>query len=849
MRKSMRKKYEKKAKITAGILCVAMIVAGIPWVPVKADTLDENVPEYVALQQAKAAYQEAEDRKNALQAEYDAAKKVYDGLAATAASDQAIWESYQVIADEKFADYESAQIEYNDAVQESEDCERILQEYPEEIENKKTELAALNGQVTDLADHLAQEKSTYTELSKDETTAKSAWTLAVKNFENGKTDTEKKMNTRDFFTWIASREDIDEDVRTDALLGAELLAGEINEESEHYRDLMNVAGNELNINRTSKITYEELLTYTDLKDETDATSLSNMKSSLEWINTGNHYRALENLPELKVSYALMAMSELDINYVTNVFEHTGLFYALENLAMVSTGGDGGENITVECQDDNPYTYWYVEEKENYDSQNGGQTGHYITLTDRQLPMKITGFAVKDMEETTDYTFGTTVYPITFYYRYYGQMFSDSDHLYDVTTGITTSECLNAIEDYEVALSDELKALEEEMDSAEAVYLEKKALAEEQKEKLDEAQEAYDTNNDEIETLQKDINRMIAELAEAKTNVVTNPARIQAAKERLDAAKEVYEAALAETVEPKKKYDNSAGIASASKSVCDKKKEALDAADQELTLAKEELEACQAAYDLYLETGESQGSSEEPGSSAAPGGTAAPSSTTTPSAIPSVTGEDGNSGKDGDISTSTPAGENRNSDHNESVGSNGDNGTAGDNGSAGNGGNNGSTGSNGKDENNSSTGNSENNGSAIGTITLGGVTYKILSVATREAVVVPSSDAAGKSKGTSLVVRDQVTIDGVKYQITSIENGAFAKYKKLKKVVIGKNVRRIGKKAFFKCKSLKKIILKGKKISKVGKKAFKGIHKKAKFKYPKKAKKFKKKFRKLLKKSR
>ena len=52
-------------------------------------------------------------------------------------------------------------------------------------------------------------------------------------------------------------------------------------------------------------------------------------------------------------------------------------------------------------------------------------------------------------------------------------------------------------------------------------------------------------------------------------------------------------------------------------------------------------------------------------------------------------------------------------------------------------------------------------------------------------------------------------------------------KKLKYAVIGKNVSRIGNKAFFNCKKLSIVTFKTTKLKKVGKFAFKGIKKYAK----------------------
>ena len=82
-----------------------------------------------------------------------------------------------------------------------------------------------------------------------------------------------------------------------------------------------------------------------------------------------------------------------------------------------------------------------------------------------------------------------------------------------------------------------------------------------------------------------------------------------------------------------------------------------------------------------------------------------------------------------------------------------------------------------------------------------------------------------------------------YKVTAIADNAFKNNKRIKTVVVGKNVRTIGKKAFYGCKNLKKITVQSSIIKKVGAKAFKGINKKAVIKVPsKKYKAYKKVFK-------
>jgi len=135
-----------------------------------------------------------------------------------------------------------------------------------------------------------------------------------------------------------------------------------------------------------------------------------------------------------------------------------------------------------------------------------------------------------------------------------------------------------------------------------------------------------------------------------------------------------------------------------------------------------------------------------------------------------------------------------------------------------------------------------------TVLVGGYKYKITKSTAKggEATLLGSTKKNLKKvnvKGSFKYKYDKTTFT---YKVTAIKAKAFNKYKKLKNVVIGKNVKTIGKKAFFGCKKLKKVTVKSKVLKKIGKKAFtrKG-GKKVTFKVPKK---YKKKYKKLLKKA-
>lgn len=79
----------------------------------------------------------------------------------------------------------------------------------------------------------------------------------------------------------------------------------------------------------------------------------------------------------------------------------------------------------------------------------------------------------------------------------------------------------------------------------------------------------------------------------------------------------------------------------------------------------------------------------------------------------------------------------------------------------------------------------------------------------------------KSKKKSIVIPKSVTIAGVKYQVTSIDDNAFKDNTTINEITIGKQIKSIGKNAFDGCENLKKIIIKSEKLKagNVGKNAF------------------------------
>ena len=96
---------------------------------------------------------------------------------------------------------------------------------------------------------------------------------------------------------------------------------------------------------------------------------------------------------------------------------------------------------------------------------------------------------------------------------------------------------------------------------------------------------------------------------------------------------------------------------------------------------------------------------------------------------------------------------------------------------------------------------------------------------------------GNKVKTSVTIPATIKIKGATYKVTEISTNAFKNSRKLKKVVIGQNIVRIGKNAFYGCKKLTSITIKSSRLTlkNIGKNAFKNTSPKATVKVPKKQK--------------
>ena len=117
-------------------------------------------------------------------------------------------------------------------------------------------------------------------------------------------------------------------------------------------------------------------------------------------------------------------------------------------------------------------------------------------------------------------------------------------------------------------------------------------------------------------------------------------------------------------------------------------------------------------------------------------------------------------------------------------------------------------------------------------TVAGCQYKVTKAGAEVSLI------KANKKAKRVTIPAVIKVNGVTYKVTSIGAKAFNGNKKLTKVTIGINIKKISNNAFYKCRSLKMVTIKSVLLTKktANKKAFKGISRKMVMKVPKKMKK-------------
>ncbi|MCR4840507.1 MAG: cell wall-binding repeat-containing protein [Lachnospiraceae bacterium] len=167
----------------------------------------------------------------------------------------------------------------------------------------------------------------------------------------------------------------------------------------------------------------------------NAAHLEMMRRGIEWLLELNEVRAMEGLAPVTTNDSVWAVAILNANWAANNIGHAGAYRMNENLAWGYT--DSRTNTSVA---EGPFYGWYTEEKINYQTNNGKQTGHYTNIL--SAGKGPTAMAFSNLHPT----YGTTYAMDTDAHAYFGSgvdattYYNDFIRYYNTTKGnISTAQ--------------------------------------------------------------------------------------------------------------------------------------------------------------------------------------------------------------------------------------------------------------------------------------------------------------------------------------------------------------------------------------------------------------------------
>lgn len=350
-----------------------------------------------ALDAAKSTAQEAADK-------LDAAKKDAATAAATADTAQQKLDAASAAADEAEAAQEQAEMQRDEAQQAVDKARGAVAKATSERDAACAE-AENNPEVQAAQQKLNEARAAQQQKQDALDTAKQKAQQVISDEQQG---------TAGFFRWLG-----DEKNDADAKRAHSLLT------TGKYTS---ARGGQIDIS-TKQDEHGDFFAKTELNKDGDATTLKNLKASIDHIDRGNELRRgdgnFTGLTDLKINSLLMAGSQLQTNASNAVVGHRAHVIGNENLSWGRP---------------DPYEGWYTIEKARYETEPYGPkeeptTGHYESLVNGDF--ELTGFAVVNK-------------PGTLYRIAHGQVFDGTLRMYvdNSAPSYTTDEYRALIGEYE-----------------------------------------------------------------------------------------------------------------------------------------------------------------------------------------------------------------------------------------------------------------------------------------------------------------------------------------------------------------------------------------------------------------
>ena len=542
----------------------------------------------------------AEDVLKTAQTKQAQAQSTYDEAQSFITAHEAKIEKASQAASEKKTAWESANSAKEKASQKKTNAQNALDKNKEDIKGIQSQLSEARAIVnsTAVADAQAQVNT-----AQEAVNTASANLTAAQNAINSETpdpgnnEGHKEWTAYGFFQYIRDNSASGSDEYYDAQCAMDILDGGANSTGHSYEHNQGPAPDGMNASSWQNIA--DNIAWAQRKD---AVSLDNMKTSVELLKEFNSIRAEENESEgtnlntnICTNCRQMAISivQCDTSKDYSV-SHTQAYEGLENLSWSSAKAVPFSRN----QYTDPYVGWYDKEKVNFKENNGGVTGHYKTIVDKNSNYfcEIAGFAVcnynasygecRELSTFGDFTnYDTNPTPkVQYSVSEFGEMLDDYYNLQVENEMFGTPE--NIREAHQTALT--------------------------------EAQSAYDSAQEDLTKAKEALKTAQAEKAEAEKNITTYEAQLSSLQaetasleEALTSATEEKKQADEAEASAKTEYDNAQNSLNALKedatylskiSERDAAKSVLDEATQVLASANTDLENAKTAVKNFKDLG-------------------------------------------------------------------------------------------------------------------------------------------------------------------------------------------------------------------------------------------------------
>lgn len=586
----------------ATVLSIAMLGTTVP-VTVLAANPNGTVAESGEAQ-APSSKEEAEAAKNEAQKRLDASEKAYkDAQAKKDATEKAQKEKqqeYNRLQTELKSAETKADKAFRDVVTEKENA---LKQADENLQTAKTELTQEQANLDRAKANCDKAKTDYRESQDAIKTAKQNLEQAKKE----KSDAEASVkNAQTEMTAAQAKYDKDLQDAREKLeaaqtaydnVGIDFLNSVISNDSYKIANWKKLLANssDANIkNAYDETTFNEAFSVKNLLELADLLDTCN-----NYRKTDNNFTGANNRVAMKLSPELVVTATASAMVSRNQIDHVLYQTSDSSISKNNFPGASHRAENLSWGSSNPFNGWYVKEKERFDNNEDGVTGHYTNITEDYGSAPMTGIGI---------SYGSEEYRVSYCQRFANRA---------VGKTYTSQEWRNAVNSFASDAKsklDQAKATKEKIEakdsSAVKYYTDAETALQNAKSDLAEKEKAVTAGEKAVtdktnasQNSKKQMDAANKSVTDAETAVSEKEALQQKAQGAKDAAQKEYDRAKAIDRENPETYrDAFPELVQAVQAVTDKKsdvsqaKDALDTAAKETEAAESNLQDVRKTYE-------------------------------------------------------------------------------------------------------------------------------------------------------------------------------------------------------------------------------------------------------------